>query len=627
MMQRIQALLVRLFVICAPCVLLLTISPPAHAEPALEHGYCDPGLTQTGLLCFDGCAAGYTNVMGQCLENCKKGTDIGISCVGGRDPYVRETYYPTCGNADGSARALCYPKCRDGYDGVGPVCWQKCKPGDDWGTGCGNVGYFDKSSRWPWNWKWRGKYFHFKDSYGRGAGWLPTACEKNTRMQQVATTVGGRTVNVNSMVSTDRLEAGLCHAAPRSGYKCVGAFCSDISVNPKNVYFNAPKDVIKACPNYPRNTIYPIVLVHGWQGFDATSFKVFGIDAKQATFLEYFNQIPRNMSSGSNGATVHVVAVPAVSSTEKRGDVLLEKVLEILKETGAKKVHLIGHSHGSPTSRYVAGKRPDLVASVTGVGGVNRGTPIATAAHAYATSGKHDPTLDKLVKLPGMTVDLAQSLLLALATGNGIQNSNSAESAASMTPERAKVFNSQYPAGIFDEQEVQTIEHPETKRKHKVLFYSWSGGQPFGNAGLTAAPLAILDEIFFPGQKSDGMVSVSSAKLGKYLGTYELDHLAETNFHTFGVLGHVPFGSVADKVWGNAVLDNIRPFLTPSMWFNKAHPISLYCEHAYRLKEAEIYHDLDERRGGQSWNQMVNSNKWLGLNKKTGAPLTPGTRY
>ena len=45
--------------------------------------------------------------------------------------------------------------------------------------------------------------------------------------------------------------------------------------------------------------------------------------------------------------------------------------------TGASKVNLIGHSQGGPTSRYVSSVRPDLIASVTTVGGVNKGSKVA----------------------------------------------------------------------------------------------------------------------------------------------------------------------------------------------------------------------------------------------------------
>ncbi len=40
-------------------------------------------------------------------------------------------------------------------------------------------------------------------------------------------------------------------------------------------------------------------------------------------------------------------------------------------------MNLIGHSHGGPTIRYVAGVRPDVVASLTSVAGPHQGSPVA----------------------------------------------------------------------------------------------------------------------------------------------------------------------------------------------------------------------------------------------------------
>jgi triacylglycerol lipase len=115
-------------------------------------------------------------------------------------------------------------------------------------------------------------------------------------------------------------------------------------------------------------TRYPIVLVHGLFGFD----NVLGID--------YFYGIPDALRR--EGAKVYVAQVSAANSTEVRGEQLLQQVKTILALTGASKVHLIGHSHGGPTARYVAGVAPQWVASVTSVGGVNRvrASPTSCAA-------------------------------------------------------------------------------------------------------------------------------------------------------------------------------------------------------------------------------------------------------
>eukprot|EP01030_Chromulinospumella_sphaerica_P022772 gene22772-22767_t len=110
-------------------------------------------------------------------------------------------------------------------------------------------------------------------------------------------------------------------------------------------------------------TKYPIVLVHGLFGFDNIGP------------VEYFYGIPSALRA--DGAQVYVVQVAAANSTEVRGEQLLTQVRQILAATGAAKVNLMGHSHGGPTARYVASVRPDLVASVTSIGGVNKGSAVA----------------------------------------------------------------------------------------------------------------------------------------------------------------------------------------------------------------------------------------------------------
>jgi hypothetical protein len=73
--------------------------------------------------------------------------------------------------------------------------------------------------------------------------------------------------------------------------------------------------------------------------------------------LDYFYGIPDALRQG-DGAKVFVAQVSAANSTEVRGEQLLAQVKTILAVTGASKVNLVGHSHGGPTTRYVAGVAP-----------------------------------------------------------------------------------------------------------------------------------------------------------------------------------------------------------------------------------------------------------------------------
>jgi len=105
------------------------------------------------------------------------------------------------------------------------------------------------------------------------------------------------------------------------------------------------------------STRYPLVLVPGMLGFI------------RLVLYPYWYGIIKALRRG--GATVIAVQVSPLNSTEVRGEQLLARIDEILRETGAQKVNLFGHSQGSLTARYAAAKRPDLVASVTSVAGPN----------------------------------------------------------------------------------------------------------------------------------------------------------------------------------------------------------------------------------------------------------------
>ena len=110
-------------------------------------------------------------------------------------------------------------------------------------------------------------------------------------------------------------------------------------------------------------TRYPLVMVPGLLGF------------VRVVVYPYWFGIVSRLRQG--GAKVFPVRVSAVNSTEVCGEQLLQQIERILRETGAAKVNLIGHSQGALTSRYAAAKRPDLVASVTSVAGPNHGSELA----------------------------------------------------------------------------------------------------------------------------------------------------------------------------------------------------------------------------------------------------------
>ncbi len=60
-----------------------------------------------------------------------------------------------------------------------------------------------------------------------------------------------------------------------------------------------------------------------------------------------------------------------------RGDQLVAQIQAIRRSSGADRVNLIGHSRGGPTVRYAAALHPEGVASVTSIGGTNKGSEMA----------------------------------------------------------------------------------------------------------------------------------------------------------------------------------------------------------------------------------------------------------
>ncbi len=270
-------------------------------------------------------------------------------------------------------------------------------------------------------------------------------------------------------------------------------------------------------------TKYPIVLVHGLFGFDSIGS------------YDYFYGVANALRSG--GASVYLVQVSAANSTEVRGEQLLTQVQQILAVSGASKVNLIGHSHGSPTARYVASVRPDLVASVTGVGGVNKGSKVADVVLATAPDSAY-PVLE------------AFSALMSALGGDPTLPQDARAAAESLSTAGSLAFNQRHPQGV-----PASACGEGAYQDNGIYYFSWSGAKILTN------PLDVVDLHFllttqaFNGEPNDGLVATCSTHLGKVIrDNYRLNHLDEVN-QMFG-------------------LTNIF----------ETNPLTLYRQHANRLQ-------------------------------------------
>jgi triacylglycerol lipase len=255
------------------------------------------------------------------------------------------------------------------------------------------------------------------------------------------------------------------------------------------------------------NTQYPIVLVHGVSGFD----KVLG-------FVEYFQGIPSALRNGN--AVVYTPNVTAWETAPARGEQLLDYIENVvLPETGASKVHLVGHSLGSPTSRYVAGVSPELVSSVTSVNGINYGSGFADWGIDNIVGGPLEGIAEDLINLTGNVLDAL--------SGNPEYSNDALASIKFMSTEGALAFSEDFSDG-----EPTSYCGNGANLVNGVHYYSWGSTGTFTNILDISDPLmALFDHLgYYNGEESDGLVAKCSQHWGENIrDDYRMNHLDATN--------------------------------------------------------------------------------------------------
>jgi len=290
-------------------------------------------------------------------------------------------------------------------------------------------------------------------------------------------------------------------------------------------------------------TRYPLVLVPGMLGFI------------RLVLYPYWYGIVEALRRG--GAVVVAVKVSPLHSSEVRGEQLLARIEEILRETGAQKVNLIGHSQGALTARYAAALRPDLVASVTSVAGTNHGSELADYLQ------DHYPADSAKGRLLSAFLRLINALMSLLDTGyHGPKLPvDIRASHASLTTAGVALFNERYPQGL-----PQTWGGQGPEEVNGVRYYSWSGTLQPGKTdrgrnlfdGTNRSCRLFARTFVREAGQCDGMVGRYSSHLGTVIrDDYPLDHFDVVN-QSLGLVGR------------------------------GAEPIRLFIEHAQRLKHAGV---------------------------------------
>ncbi len=247
-------------------------------------------------------------------------------------------------------------------------------------------------------------------------------------------------------------------------------------------------------------TKYPVVLVHGFIGFDS----IIGID--------YFYQIRSALEK--EGAKVYIASVNPSNTTEFRGEELNKQLDQWKAKDKVAKFNLIGHSHGGPTVRYSAGTRDDIV-SVSTMSGTHYGSMVADKILANLTP---DGGFDK-----GATAGLQ---LIAWLTGNKTSSSADLKIALNaLSHTGAAAFNAKFPNG-------KSLE-----KDNGQYFYSYAGNMVETHKGDISDPLLTYTGKYYDGAANDGLVSPDEAKWGKQVRmNLPWNHLDEIN-HLFAAIG------------------------------------------------------------------------------------------
>ena len=280
-----------------------------------------------------------------------------------------------------------------------------------------------------------------------------------------------------------------------------GDVCED-AVAPRDVG-NGAADLIDEGTPGGRGPPYPILLQHGWTGFESIGP------------LEYFFQVKKHLEE--HGFEVYVSEVAPYNDSEVRGLRMAENLESILSSSGAARVNVIAHSQGGIDTRYIISTLGygDRIASLTTISTPHHGTRLGDAY---------------LGMIPGWTDGMSNGLawLLGVAISEMGDDPDLRASMWQISETTMQAFND---------------ENPDDPR---VAYFSWAG-RSFLNLGrgicdeaevenpprvdictvwLQATGRFVGESLLHP-KPNDGLVAVESARWGRFQGCIPADHIDE----------------------------------------------------------------------------------------------------
>ena len=282
--------------------------------------------------------------------------------------------------------------------------------------------------------------------------------------------------------------ASVIFPVPRSGEFAIHVRAEDIDTAAS---YDLEIRCILGCER--ETTRFPIVLVHGWTGFEAIGP------------LTYFYNVVVTLEQ--LGYPLAVAVLDPYNHTSVRSGQLAEQIDETLTLWRARKVDLLGHSQGGIDSRAAVSShaRGDVVSVVLTVASPHRGTYLTDVALGLA---------------PGAAEQLVGGLLNFIGAVTAQQKSDALASFYSLSEQHMQgEFNPQNP----DDPRVKYISY--TGRTCDSLAYL----DPENNCQELCDPLIAWAYRMLKDTRgdNDGLVTLESAKWGEYRGEMIADHIDE----------------------------------------------------------------------------------------------------
>lgn len=286
---------------------------------------------------------------------------------------------------------------------------------------------------------------------------------------------------------------------------------------------SSPDDASVPAPP-PSTGPYPIVLVHGMAGFDKLDLGV--------GKMPYWNGIVADLAEHRELA--FVTETPPFDTSEARAASLSDQIDAILAKTHASKVNIIAHSQGGLDARVLVSPagldQGSKVASVTTISTPHRGSRVA------------DGILGSLKGVPDSVLDDMTSAVLQLAQKTIYDFKSDPHLRA-----QAIELSEKYMAETFN---------PKYTDAPNVTYWSYAGRSNLRSGkGICdtaelpndpmnvdpAAPELVVTSVFLEDGDSkvnvnDGLVTVASAKWGKFIQCVPADHLKEVGVLSSGLL-------------------------------------------------------------------------------------------